>query len=366
MKKKVTYIISDIDGALAFEWTARELTEKYDLLFLLIGKESSQLERYLQQVNVRCLVVSDARYPSFFSKWRRIFSILRNEKPDVIHAHLWRALLLGLSTAWVLRIKKRIFTRHHGIIHYREHPSGRKWDKICNWLATDIIAISQSVKKVLIDWDGAQTGKVHVIQHGFDFKYFEHDESFRLQSKYGIKNDNRPVIGVIARYVHWKGIQYIIPAFHKLLAKHPNAHLVLANATGNYSAEIKILLRQLPRHSYTEIAFENDLSSLYRLFDVYVHTPIEKESESFGQTYVEALLVGIPSVFTISGVAAEFIRHEYNALVVDYMNVEMITHAVERILDDNKLRDNLVSAGKASIQDFSLDRMISKLQALYG
>lgn len=366
MKKKITYIISDIDGALAFEWTARELSEKYDLLFLLIGKEHSQLEHYLQKIGTRYVVVSDIKYSSFFSRWWRIFSILREEKPAIVHAHLWRALLTGLSTAWILGIKKRIFTRHHGIIHYREFPSGRKWDKICNWLATDIIAISESIKKILIDWDGASARKVHVIHHGFEFKYFERDESLRLQAKYGIKNENRPIIGVIARYVHWKGIQYIIPAFQKLLEKHSNAHLVLANATGSYSAEIKSMLKQLPRHSYTEIAFENDLSSLYRLFDAYVHTPIEKESESFGQTYVEALLVGVPSVFTISGVAAEFVRHEHNALVVDYRNSNDIVNAVERILHDKKLRDNLVSAGKASVQHFSLDGMIRKLQSLYG
>jgi glycosyltransferase involved in cell wall biosynthesis len=369
MKKKITYIVSDIDNALAFEWIARELSRNYDLLFVLIGKADPQFATYLTAINVRYQIVADAAYKSFFAKWRRIFLILKKDRPEVVHVHLWRALFLGLSASWLLRIKKRIFTRHHAIIHYREYPSGAKWDRICNSIATDIIAISENVHKVLVEMDGADKSKIHLIRHGFDFQYFNNIDVSRInriKERYGLEPGRHPVVGVISRYIELKGIQYIIPAFHQVLKKFPNAHIIFANTSGNYSQTIKKMLQRLPPGSYTEILFENDLAALYRTFDVFVHTPIEKESESFGQTYVEALLVGVPSVFTISGVAAEFIRHEYNALVVDYMNSEAIANAVERILDDKKLRDNLVSAGKASVQSFSLDGMISKLQSLYG
>jgi glycosyltransferase involved in cell wall biosynthesis len=278
-------------------------------------------------------------------------------------------LLLGLSAAWILGIRKRVFTRHHAVVHYREFRSGLKWDKICNWLATDIIAISENVKRILIDKDGAKKSKVHLINHGFDFSYFNKfspDRVEHLRSKYGIQNIVFPIIGVISRYIELKGIQFIIPAFKKILINYPQAHLVLANTTGNYSEKIKMMLSELPSESYTEIPFEKDLSALYRMFDIFVHTPVEEQSESFGQTYIEALLIGIPSVFTLSGVAPEFIKHEYNALVVDYKNSEAIASAIERILRDTKLKDNLVSAGKTSVQDFELDGMIKKLESLYG
>jgi glycosyltransferase involved in cell wall biosynthesis len=369
MKKKITYIISDIDSALAFEWTARELSPNYDLLFLLVGKDDPQFARYLTSINVRYHIISDTNHKSFVAKWWKVFSLLKKENPEAVHVHLWRALFLGLSASWILRIKKRIFTRHHAIIHYREYPSGAKWDKICNWLATDIIAISENITKVLIEWEHVDKNKVHLIHHGFDFQYFndvELNRISRIREKYAVDSTKHPIVGVISRYIELKGIQFIIPAFQKLLKKFPAANIIIANTTGNYSKTIKEMLQSLPANSYTEIIFEKDLAALYRIFDVFVHTPIEEESESFGQTYVEALLAGVPSVFTISGVAAEFIRHEHNALVVDYMNSEAIANAVERILDDKKLRDTLVSAGKTSIQDFSLDRMISKLQSLYG
>ncbi len=44
-----------------------------------------------------------------------------------------------------------------------------------------------------------------------------------------------------------------------------------------------------------------------------MHVTIGKHYEAFGQIYVEALAAGIPSVFTLTGIAPEIIEHEHNA-----------------------------------------------------
>ena len=103
------------------------------------------------------------------------------------------------------------------------------------------------------------------------------------------------------------------------------------------------------------------------LFDVYVHVPIDAELEAFGQTYVEALAAGIPSVFTRSGVAREFIRHEHNALLVDFQNAEQVYQAIGRLLTDAVLRDTLIKNGREDIKvPFSLETMMNKLEKLYA
>jgi glycosyltransferase involved in cell wall biosynthesis len=166
--------------------------------------------------------------------------------------------------------------------------------------------------------------------------------------------------------VHWKGIQYIIPAFEKLLTIYPNAKLLLANAQGDYKSELQKLLQKIPSDNYIEIPFEANISALYHLFDVYVHTPIDAQLEAFGQTYVEALAAGTPSIFTLSGVASEFIEHEKNALVVPFQNSEAIFEAMEKILKDEKLKNQLKINGFSSIQHkFNLEHFIQKLEKLY-
>jgi glycosyltransferase involved in cell wall biosynthesis len=367
MNTRMLYIISDIEKSLAFEWIAGRFEN--DLTFILIGKRSTSLSKFLIQHSINVVEISDQEYTTWMTKWIGVFKVILKLNPQVVHTHLWRANLIGLTASWLLRVPRRIFTRHHATIHYDKFPAGLKWDKLCNWLATDIVAISKNVRKILVEWDGVDQKKVHLIHHGFDLEYFANVDEGRvhlLRVKYSIQKEfNWPVIGVIARYLDLKGIQFVIPAFIKIRNKYPNAHLILANAHGEYRNEINVLLKGLPSSSYTEIKFEEDLAALYRLFDVYVHAPINPSVEAFGQTYVEALACGIPSVFTLSGVAPEFIVHEKNALVCDFRNSLGLVELVLKLLGDSDLQRTVVEGGFLAVRQFSLNTMLEKLGKVY-
>jgi glycosyltransferase involved in cell wall biosynthesis len=364
---KIAYIISDIENSLAFEWIAKKFVD-FDLTFILIGSANTALEKTLNG-HTTFYVIVDGKFSNPFITWFSLIRLIHTIKPQIIHTHLWRANVYGQTASWFLRIPKRVFTRHHATIHYEKYPSGLKWDKLCNFLATDIIAISKNVQEILIDKDGADPKKIHLIHHGFDLDYFKSvapSDIENLRVKYRIdKKKVGPVIGVVARYVDWKGIQYIIPSFRRLREKYPSAHLVLANANGDYSTEIRRMLGTLPVESYTEIIFEENIAALYRLFDIYTHVPVNSQVEAFGQTYVEALASGVPAVFTLSGIASEFIVHEQNALVAAFQDVESVVIAIERILTDESLRTRIIGGGKKSTLSFSIDGMINKLRDLY-
>ena len=365
---KVAYIVSDIDKALAFEWIANHLHSKIDLFFVIIGIDESELSKMLAGKSIRYYVISDKNSRSNITKWLEIIEILRKEKPDVVHTHLWRANMLGLTAAWLLRIPKRVYTRHHATIHYREYPSGLKWDKLCNKLATHIVAISQNVHEILTAWDKADARKIILIHHGFDFDYFNSVSDERIlavKAKTRIRQNSYPVIGVVSRYTEWKGVQYIIPAFRELRKIYPQAHLVLANAHGDYENRINEMLSNLPEDAYTQIRFENDLASLYRTFNIFVHAPTDPYAEAFGQTYVEPLIIGVPSIFTLSGVAREFIQHEKNALVVDFKNSEQILTSIKALLASEAMRLNLAKQGRQDIRSFSIEGYVTKLENLY-
>lgn len=366
-RTKIVYIVSDIDKSLQFEWVLTDLAKRYELTVLLIINSKSQLESYLQSAGIPVVSCYYNSQASLLATWFKIAGKLVSLRPDVIHTHLWKANLIGLTAGFLTGVKKRIYTRHHAMIHYDEFPSGRKWDRLCNFLATDIVAISKNVASILIDRDRADERKVHVIHHGFDLEYFFFVDASRVSRlKTKLNLSGYPVIGMIARYIELKGIQFVIPAFKKLISEYPKAHLVLANANGNYVAEIKKLLATLPAESYTEIIFENDLAALYRLFDVFVNTPFNPDTEAFGQTYVEAMACGVPAVVTVSGVGKEFVSDGYNACVVDYKNSEAIYLGIRKILANESLRNALITNGKKSIKDFSLREMIRKLDDLYA
>ena len=51
---------------------------------------------------------------------------------------------------------------------------------------------------------------------------------------------------------------------------------------------------------------------LLKIFDIFIHIPKLGDKEAFGQTYVEALLLKTPCIFSNTGVAKEFTNHEQN------------------------------------------------------
>ncbi len=374
MKTNITYIISNIDKAVAFEWIADEINkDKFNLSFILLNNTTDcHLEKYLKEHKIPVFFVEYHGKKNIFSAFWKVRKLLKTLKTQVVHTHLFDACLIGLFVAKTLGIKKRIHTRHHSSFHHEYFPKAVYYDKFINFLSTHIIAITSNVRGILVDWEKVKPEKVTIIHHGFKLEEFENIKNKgnenrikTLQTKYNPQK-NAPVIGVISRYIKLKGLQYIIPAFKKLLETHKNAHLILANAKGDYQNEIKNLLKGIPTENYTEIPFENDIVALYQLFDMHIHTPINAHTEAFGQTYVEALISKIPSIFTLSGIANNFIKHEENALIVPYKDTNAIYEAMIKLLEDKNLRGNLVKNGFEAVKkDFSLEIYIKKLEELY-
>ena len=365
----MTYIISNINKALAFEWISSSLNhDKFNLNFILLNSTNTELETYLKEKKIQ---VDRITYKGKIGIPKTIFStykILKKYKTDIVHTHLFDANIIGLIAAWCARINKRIYTRHHSMFHHNYYPHAVKYDKFVNWLATDIISISVVVSETLMNLENVNQNKIHLIHHGFDFDVFQNVSKLsveNLRKKYN-PYKSFPVVGVVSRYNELKGIKYLIPAFKKLLLKYPNSLLVLANASGDYKAKINELLCEIPKYNYIEITFESDIQSLYKIFDIFVHVPINYNIEAFGQTYIESLASGVPSIFTMSGVANEFIVNKKNGLVVNYKNSEEIYLALLELLRNESLRNRIIENGWSDVKKkFELKKMILSLEEIY-
>lgn len=366
--KKVVYIVSQVHKSLAFEWIAEGLKKKYDLTFILLNAQGSPLEDFLLAKGVEVRRINYRGKIDFLTAFIKILLFFIKSKPEVVHAHLLDAQLIGLVAAKLVGIKNRIYTRHNSNFHHVYHQKGILFDKISNGLATKIVSVSYATDITLTQLEKVNTSKIVKIPHGFDMKIFEQVPSERrvaIIKKWSI-TDNKPIVGVIARHIEWKGIQYIIPAFKKFLNEYPSATLILVNATGPYHKIILELLNSIPRDRFILIPFEVDIAALYSVFDLYVHTPIDTVCEAFGQTYIEALAAGVPSIFTLSGIANEFIEHEKNALIVPFKNSDEIYQALLRLWTDISLREKLISNGRHDvISKFELSSMLAALNKLY-
>lgn len=366
----ITYIVSQIDKALEFEWVAELLNKnRFQLSFISINNtKDTALYYYCQKNSIPFYHINFRNKVDVFTSTFQTYRLLVKIKPNIVHAHLFEGGLIGITAAWLAGINTRIYTRHYSNYHHKYAPNGVKFDKWINAKATHIISITQMVTDILILKEKVPANKITLIHHGFPIENFlscseERITNLKLKNQIPSYKKN---IGVVSKYMFLKGLQDIIPAFQQLYKENKNVHLVLANAHGDYKIEIKKLLNQLPNESYTEILFEKDNVALFKCFDIFIHAPIDIESEAFGQIYIEALLTETPSIFTISGIAADIIIDKKNAIVIPYQNTQAIYDAMKLLLSENQeLIAKLKLNGLEIAKEFSIEKKISALEKLY-
>jgi len=353
----IVYIISNTFKSVAFEIIADGVKNKGVYYILIQSEPNTPFTNYLSNKGIEYQTIISTSRLSLIRGFFKILFLLLKLKPCIVHTHLREANFLGLTAAWLSGVKNRIYTRHHSTFNIEYYPREVKWDKYLNKISTKIISISKNVTNVLLNEENVSASKVVEIPHGFyldEYKIKSQDEIDNIKLKYNLDRNIYPIIGVVSRYLKLKGIEYIIEAFAEYKKRYPNAHLVLANAKGIDQVEVKNQLNaMLNQEDYTEILFENDVFGLYNLFDYFVHVPINNRVEAFGQVYIEALATAVPSVFTISGIANEFVEDEYNALVVQYKNSKAIYDALIKLSENAQLRARLKESGLKSIQRFS-------------
>lgn len=386
-KIKVTCIFTHPIRWVPFELVAKYIDKnKFEIDYIILNQGDPMIA-CLKELNIRHTVTSYPDYSNTPEMVKFIYEHLIKNKTDIVHTHWFAGSFSGMQAAHYAQVPVRIFTREHPSIKYYSRHAASKHRLIWE-CATNVIAVTNKSKEGMIE-DGIPESKITLIPTGFDVSEYENVEISRidqLRTKY-LANHQGPVIGVAARYVRWKGVEYVIEAYKKVLETYPNAILVLSG-TGidrtnleekiskarkedivapQYDDIISITekLSQLPNHSYIEIPFEADLFALFKLFDVFVHAPTDSIQETFGQVYVDAMLSKIPSVITLAGSALDHAIHQENAWVVDYKNSDQIAQGILTLLSDIRLRENMINNAFLRAQKYDIKNHIQQLEEFY-
>lgn len=364
-KIKILAVFSNVDVANEFVWYAKHINKDcFHVKAVFLNTLCPQLIEDFKQYGITSTHITYHGKKSIIYAFFRLLFIMLQFKPNIVHAQLFDASFLALFTAKILGIRNRIHTRHHGNLHHIYHPHAVKYDKWINRWSKLIICPSEQTKNILVKKENVLSEKVIVIWHGFDFSFFSLDKKNELQQRYSL--NKFPVIGTVSRFTEWKGIQYTISSFKKMLHQYPDAILVLAGAEGDYSHQITQMLDDIPSNNYRLIPFEKDIYSLMALFHVFVHVPVSSDAESFGQVYVEAFALGIPSIITLSGVATEEPIFAKYAEVVEYRNSEQIYQSLIKILDNYQTYvDKFKEASHTIRNSFRFENKMRSIENIY-
>jgi glycosyltransferase involved in cell wall biosynthesis len=370
---RVLNIFSNLEHSKMFELTARHLDrDRFDFRALFLnpagGGGATPLERSFASLGFPTESWNFEGRTDYGRTLLRLARRLKRENHQVVHAHLMWAYYVAMPAAWLAGVRTRLMTRWHATVHHREHPHGLKYDRLVNHLATRIIAPGTVTYRILTEWEHVPRSKVTLLSPPVDVDRFSTppaDEVAMLRDRYN-PDTRYPVVGVISRWVEWKGIQYIIPAVARLLEQYPNLLFLMFNAIGDYGVDLRPLLSRLPARNYRVVEFEAMNEALYQVFDVFVHVPVDEFVENTGGVYSEALAAGVPSVFTLSGVVTGMVQHMKHCYVVPYRDSDAIYDGLRTLIEHRDLARQIGEAGRAVLpHEFHPEAHVRALESLY-
>ncbi|GIW88370.1 MAG: glycosyl transferase family 1 [Isosphaeraceae bacterium] len=172
-----------------------------------------------------------------------------------------------------------------------------------------------------------------------------------FRQRLGIPVD-RPVIGQLGANDPNKGTCDLVRAVARLNASRPPdqpIHLLLAGAT---SPDFERFLTTIPDEARQRwltvlgLLPEEDRASFYAALDVFA---MPSRTDSFGIVYLEAWANRLPVVAAAAGGVAEVVRHEQDGLLIRFGDLESLSAALKRLIEDRPLAKALGQAGQIRI-----------------
>lgn len=159
------------------------------------------------------------------------------------------------------------------------------------------------------------------------------------------------------RFIDWKGIQYLVPAFAKALAQAPQCRLDLVGG-GELEGEVQAMIREqglgdaIRLHGWLS---RSDAADILRAADVFVMPSLR---ECGGTAILEALALGKPVITTNWGGPADYVDATCGLLVEPGTKsgfVEGLAGAMVKLARSPELRKALGEAGKLRVRKDDLD-----------
>jgi len=260
------------------------------------------------------------------------FRLARAMRPNVIHAHWF--VPQGIVAVLVGRILKipLVITAHGGDVYGLR---GRLLDALRRALASRceaITVVSRDMATKLPNVTSRRGEPPSVMPMGVDTR--------RFSARPHRDEDSNQTVLFVGRLAKKKGVEYLLRAFPDVLARHPDAHLVVVG-DGPCRGELETLSSQLGLADSVRFAGAQppaELPRFYRGSRVFVGPSVVTrggDTESFGLVFVEAMAADCPVVGTSVGGIPDVVIHGRTGLLVEPESPAALAAAINGLLDSS-------------------------------
>ena len=310
------------------------------------------------------VIVRTPAIPILKSLWRSRFVVNRliKDKIDLYHglSHEIPVAIQNTSIKTVVTIHDLIFLRYPQ--YYK--PADRKiyemkFRNACK-NAHKIIAISEQTKRDIIHYFGTDEAKIEVVYQSCDPSFAQKctaDHLTGIKEKYHLPEKFLLNVGTIEDR---KNLMLIA----KALSEIPEGiELVVIGKETPYAGKVKkylsehqlenrvIFLKDIPFH---------DLPAIYQLAKIFIYP---SEFEGFGIPVLEALNADVPVVAATGSCLEE--AGGPSSLYVAPTDHKALAKAVNNILQDSRLGEDMIAAGKLYAEQFKENAHAENLMRIY-
>lgn len=191
------------------------------------------------------------------------------------------------------------------------------------------------------------------VAPGIDVEHFTPQDSTALRKELGL--EKKKVLVCVGRLVHRKGQDRLIESMPEIIAKVPDAHLLIVGQ-GPYLGHLKKLVADNHLHGYVTFIGRIHYGELPRYIcagDLFVMPSRSRfgglEVEGLGIVYLEASACGLPVIAGSSGGAPDAVVEGVTGVVVDGTNTRQIAQAAISLLSDPAKAAAMGGAGRTWI-----------------
>lgn len=288
----------------------------------------------------------------------RLWRLLRRDRFDVLHAHKFGSNLWGSVIGRLARVPAVV--AHEHTWSYTGQPLRRFLDgRVIGRLADVFVAVSTRDQERMTSVEGVPASKTAFVPNAFVPGNSSVDGD--LRAELGISEET-PLVGTVSVLRAQKAVDVLLDAFSLLLNRIPDAHLVIggygpmAEEWEAYAASLGV------EHRVHWLGLRRDVPVVLRALDVVA---MSSDFEGMPIFAFECMAERVPLVATdVGGLRDIFVPGE-SALLVPPRSPGALADALEELLHDPERRRSLADAAHERLAEFSMDRAVARIGALY-